>query len=191
MRLRLFPRSQTFLLPVVASAAFSLLSSGCAVSQPASTTQVAAPPVAASAMSSAPNTLQIIDRKIGDGATVETNTPVAVHYSGYLWSPTAPESKGTKFDSSLEKITPYGFFVGARRVIAGWDEGLIGMKVGGQRTLIIPPEKAYGAKGSPDGQIPPNATLVFDIELMAVVGKTANPNAKPSPYVPAAPAAKQ
>jgi FKBP-type peptidyl-prolyl cis-trans isomerase FkpA len=75
---------------------------------------------------------------VGDGALAETGSPVAVHYTGYLWDASAPDNKGKKFDSSADRKVPFGFIVGAGRVIKGWDEGVAGMKVGGQRTLIIP-----------------------------------------------------
>ena len=80
---------------------------------------------------------------------------------------------------------PFGFILGAGRVIKGWDEGVVGMKVGGQRTLIIPPDKGYGERGA-GGAIPPNSTLLFDVELVSVVGKTVNASSEPSAYVPAA-----
>ena len=138
-----------------------------------------------SASMAAPTTLKTIDRKVGDGALAESGAPVNVHYSGYLWSATAPDNKGAKFDSSSDRNVPFGFILGAGRVIKGWDEGVVGMKVGGQRTLIIPPDKGYGERGA-SGAIPPNATLVFDVELMGVIGKTNNMSATPSAYVPAA-----
>jgi FKBP-type peptidyl-prolyl cis-trans isomerase FkpA len=138
----------------------------------------------AKAAAVAPATLKLIDRKIGDGALAEAGAPVAVHYTGYLWDASAPDNKGKKFDSSIDRKVPFGFIIGAGRVIKGWDEGVAGMKVGGQRTLVIPPDKGYGERGA-GSDIPPNATLVFDVELMAVMGKTQNAAASPSPYVPA------
>ena len=132
----------------------------------------------------APMTLKTIDRKVGTGALAESGNPVAVHYTGYLYDATAPDNKGKKFDSSIERKIPFGFIIGAGRVIKGWDEGVPGMKVGGQRTLIIPPDKGYGERGA-GADIPPNATLLFDVELMSVIGKTQNAGIDPSPYVPA------
>ena len=139
---------------------------------------------AATAAMGAPTTLKIIDRKVGTGALAESGQPVAVHYTGYLYDATAPDNKGKKFDSSVDRKLPFGFIVGAGRVIKGWDEGVSGMKVGGQRTLIIPPEKGYGERGA-GADIPPNATLLFDVELMSVIGKTQNAAVEPSAYVPA------
>ena len=138
----------------------------------------------AAASMGAPSALKLIDRKIGNGALAESGAPINVHYTGYLWSATAPDNKGTKFDSSVDRKVPFGFILGAGRVIKGWDEGVVGMKVGGQRTLIIPPDKGYGERGA-GGAIPPNATLVFDVELISVVGKTTNASGEPSAYVPA------
>ena len=139
----------------------------------------------AAAAMGAPTALKVIDRKVGTGALAESGQPVAVHYTGYLYDATAPDNKGKKFDSSIDRKVPFGFIVGAGRVIKGWDEGVPGMKVGGQRTLVIPPDKGYGERGA-GADIPPNATLLFDVELMSVVGKTQNAGSEPSAYVPAA-----
>jgi FKBP-type peptidyl-prolyl cis-trans isomerase len=108
------------------------------------------------------------DTKIGEGKAVEKGKAVSVHYTGWLFDAKAPEQKGAKFDSSLDRGLPFGFIAGAGRVIKGWEEGVIGMKEGGKRTLVIPPDMAYGEKGA-GGLIPPNATLVFDIELLKVL----------------------
>jgi FKBP-type peptidyl-prolyl cis-trans isomerase FkpA len=107
------------------------------------------------------------DQKLGTGATATAGHTVQVHYTGWLFDPSAPENKGRKFDSSRDRGEPFRFELGAGHVIAGWDQGVEGMKVGGQRTLIIPPELGYGARGA-GGVIPPNATLVFDVELLGV-----------------------
>lgn len=157
---------------------FSLVTGSAIAQNPASAAK------AAPAAATAPTTLKIIDRKIGDGALAETGAPVNMHYSGYLWDATAADNKGKKFDSSIERKMPFGFIIGAGRVIKGWDEGIPGMKVGGQRTLIIPPDKGYGERGA-GADIPANATLVFDVELVSVIGKTVNATGAPSPYVPA------
>ena len=154
----------------------------------AQTTATSATPAktasSAAAAMGAPTALKMVDRKVGTGALAESGNPVAVHYTGYLYDATAPDNKGKKFDSSIDRKVPFGFIVGAGRVIKGWDEGVPGMKVGGQRTLIIPPDKGYGERGA-GADIPPNATLLFDVELMSVIGKTQNASAAPSEYVPA------
>jgi FKBP-type peptidyl-prolyl cis-trans isomerase len=113
------------------------------------------------------NELKKFDTKQGTGAEAVTGKAVIVHYTGWLYDETKPEKKGAKFDSSRDRGVPFGFFLGAGKVIKGWDDGVVGMKVGGQRTLIIPPELGYGARGA-GGVIPPNATLIFDVELIEV-----------------------
>ncbi|MDO8466375.1 MAG: FKBP-type peptidyl-prolyl cis-trans isomerase [Gallionella sp.] len=107
------------------------------------------------------------DRKLGKGAKATAGREVAVHYTGWLYDASAKGNKGKKFDSSLDRGAPIEFPLGAGMVIDGWEKGIEGMKVGGQRTLIIPPHLGYGAQGAP-GAIPPNATLMFDVELMGV-----------------------
>jgi len=120
-----------------------------------------------SKLSATVQTLQKTDTKQGSGAEAVPGKAVVVHYTGWLYDPSAPEGKGTKFDSSLDRKVPFGFILGAGKVIRGWDEGVAGMKVGGARTLIIPPDMGYGARGA-GGVIPPNATLIFDVELLEV-----------------------
>jgi len=109
-----------------------------------------------------PDGLKYIDTKTGDGATARSGNKVSVHYTGWLSDNGA---KGKKFDSSVDRGQPFQFTLGAKQVIAGWDEGVAGMKVGGKRTLTIPPELGYGARGFA-GAIPPNAILIFDVELL-------------------------
>ena len=108
--------------------------------------------------------LQITDAKVGTGAAPRTGQICVMHYTGWLYE---NGQKGKKFDSSVDRNEPFEFPIGQRRVIAGWDEGVASMKVGGKRTLIIPPALGYGARGA-GGAIPPNATLMFDVELLAV-----------------------
>ncbi len=108
-----------------------------------------------------------IDHKVGDGKEAVAGKTVDVHYTGWLYSATAPNNKGTKFDSSLDRGARFSFPLGEGRVIKGWDQGVAGMKVGGQRTLIIPADLGYGARGA-GSAIPPNAALVFDVELFGV-----------------------
>jgi peptidylprolyl isomerase len=107
--------------------------------------------------------LEYVDVKVGTGPEAKGKTAV-VHYTGWLYENGA---KGKKFDSSVDRHEPFEFRVGAGQVIKGWDEGVASMKVGGKRTLIIPPNLGYGARGA-GGVIPPNATLMFDVELLAV-----------------------
>ncbi len=108
--------------------------------------------------------LQIIDSKVGTGASPKTGQTCVMHYTGWLYD---NGQKGKKFDSSVDRNEPFEFPIGQRQVIAGWDEGVASMKVGGKRTLIIPPALGYGTRGA-GGVIPPNATLMFDVELLAV-----------------------
>ena len=107
------------------------------------------------------------DIKLGEGAEAKAGQQVSVHYTGWLYDAAAPDNKGKKFDSSRDRGQPFGFPLGAGHVIKGWDVGVQGMKVGGQRTLVIPPEMGYGRQGA-GGVIPPNATLVFEVELLEV-----------------------
>ena len=113
------------------------------------------------------NDLQKIDVKQGTGTEAGPGKAVVVHYTGWLYDTSKPDSHGAKFDSSRDRNVPFGFMLGAGRVIKGWDEGVAGMKVGGQRTLVIPPRLAYGDRGA-GGVIPPNSTLIFDVELIEV-----------------------
>jgi len=109
----------------------------------------------------------ITDTKLGEGEEATAGQQVTVHYTGWLFDKNAEGNKGTKFDSSRDRDEPFDFPLGMGRVISGWDTGVQGMKVGGQRTLVIPPEMGYGRRGA-GGVIPPNATLVFDVELLGV-----------------------
>jgi FKBP-type peptidyl-prolyl cis-trans isomerase len=112
-------------------------------------------------------TLQVTEVKLGTGTEATNGKTVSVHYTGWLYSETAADHHGSKFDSSRDRNQPFQFNLGAGQVIKGWDQGVLGMKVGGQRTLIIPPSLGYGSAGA-GGVIPPNATLVFDVELLGV-----------------------
>ena len=113
-----------------------------------------------------PSGLKITDSKVGTGATPKPGQICVMHYTGWLYEGGA---KGKKFDSSLDHGQPFEFPIGKRQVIGGWDEGVATMKVGGKRTLIIPPALGYGARGA-GGVIPPNATLIFEVELLGVKG---------------------
>jgi FKBP-type peptidyl-prolyl cis-trans isomerase FkpA len=107
------------------------------------------------------------DTTVGSGNEAAAGRRVTVHYTGWLYNETAADKKGAKFDSSRDRNEPFEFNLGAGEVIPGWDQGVTGMKVGGQRTLTIPADMGYGARGA-GGVIPPNATLVFDVELLNV-----------------------
>ncbi len=111
-----------------------------------------------------PSGLQLIDTQVGAGASPRTGQTCVMHYTGWLY---ANGAKGKKFDSSVDRGQPFEFPIGTGRVIRGWDEGVASMKVGGKRTLIIPPALGYGERGA-GGVIPPNATLLFEVELLGV-----------------------
>jgi len=111
-----------------------------------------------------PSGLQIIDTVVGTGPSPKPGQICVMHYTGWLYE---NGQKGKKFDSSVDRNEPFEFPIGKHQVIAGWDEGVATMKVGGKRTLIIPPQLGYGARGA-GGVIPPNATLIFDVELLGV-----------------------
>jgi FKBP-type peptidyl-prolyl cis-trans isomerase len=112
-------------------------------------------------------TLQVTETKVGTGAPATAGKQVTVHYTGWLYDAKTADHHGTKFDSSRDRGEPFAFRLGAGMVIRGWDQGVADMKVGGTRTLVIPPDLGYGARGA-GGVIPPNATLVFDVELLDV-----------------------
>jgi peptidylprolyl isomerase len=152
--MKVFPRANALVvLAVIAAIA------GVAAAAPA-VAQTAGKPV------TTPSGLQIIDTKVGTGASPKTGQICVMHYTGWLYENGA---KGKKFDSSVDRGQPFEFPIGTHRVIAGWDEGVATMKVGGKRTLIIPPALGYGAQGAGNA-IPPNATLIFDVELLGVKG---------------------
>ena len=111
--------------------------------------------------------LIIKDTVLGNGRQAEKGLAVTVHYSGWLYDPNQKDGKGKKIDSSLDRNDPFVFNLGAGQVIRGWDDGVDGMKIHGKRTLIIPPDMGYGSRGA-GGVIPPNATLIFDVELLGV-----------------------
>jgi peptidylprolyl isomerase len=121
-------------------------------------------PARAQPVMTTPSGLKIIDTQPGTGASPKTGQTCVMHYTGWLYE---DGTKGKKFDSSVDRNEPFEFKIGMRQVIAGWDEGVSTMKVGGKRTLIIPPELGYGARGA-GGVIPGNATLIFDVELLGI-----------------------
>jgi FKBP-type peptidyl-prolyl cis-trans isomerase len=107
------------------------------------------------------------DIHTGSGDPIKFGQTAVVHYTGWLFAQGSPDNKGKKFDSSRDRNQPFRFRVGAGEVIKGWDQGVAGMAVGGQRRLVIPPELGYGQRGA-GAVIPPNATLVFDVELLGI-----------------------
>ena len=111
--------------------------------------------------------LERIDTLAGTGAVATSGSDVTVHYTGWLYDEKAPQQRGLKFDSSVDRGQPFTFLLGAGQVIRGWDDGVAGMKVGGKRTLLIPADLGYGSSGA-GGVIPPGASLVFDVELLDV-----------------------
>jgi peptidylprolyl isomerase len=144
---------------VLAFLAAAGIAAGCGGNKSAGPS-TSAPMKVTGAPTTTPSGLQYWDLVVGTGATAMPGNVVKVHYSGFL-------TTGAKFDSSRDRGEPFTFPLGAGQVIKGWDEGVAGMKVGGQRQLRIPPELGYGAAGAP-GAIPPNATLIFDVELLDV-----------------------
>jgi FKBP-type peptidyl-prolyl cis-trans isomerase len=150
---------------LLALAFVASVAAGCAAPE-----EKAPPPVAAKpACAPPPAELVTKDLAPGSGREVKFRSAVMASYTGWLYDGCAPDLKGKKFDSSYDRNAPFAFMVGAGRVIKGWDEGMMGMKEKGKRLLIIPPGKAYGEKGVGDGLIPPNSTLVFEVELFQIV----------------------
>jgi FKBP-type peptidyl-prolyl cis-trans isomerase FkpA len=143
-------------------------------SQPAAARQPApeapvAPAVPALPVEQQAPRIEVIDNVVGKGKEATLGSTVVVNYTGWFYRPMAARQRGRKFDSSHDAgRTPLDFQLGAGRVIKGWDQGVAGMKVGGKRTLIIPSELAYGKRGAPGGMIPPDADLIFDVELLNV-----------------------
>jgi peptidylprolyl isomerase len=150
-------RSRRSIIQTVLAAAVAAVSTPIAMSLTASAQTAGKPMTTASG-------LQITDSKEGSGASPKSGQTCVMHYTGWLYE---NGQKGKKFDSSVDRNEPFEFRIGQRQVIAGWDEGVASMKVGGKRTLIIPPALGYGARGA-GNLIPPNATLMFDVELLAV-----------------------
>src|SRR5260221_1109809 len=173
---RSIPVRHAFIAALVAATAF-----GSAVAQDSKNTPVKAADPAKAACTPAPKDLVKKDLAPGEGdKIIGFKTPIWVAYTGWLYDPCAKDFKGEKFDSSDGRKTPFGFVVGAGKVIKGWDEGIPGMKKGGKRTLIIPSDKAYGPEAAGGGRIPPNSTLVFDVEVVGIMdGPVTQAPAKP------------
>lgn len=144
----------TFVLAIASGSVILIEASATAAAQTAEKTMTTA------------SGLQITDTKVGEGPLPQPGQICIMHYTGWLYE---NGQKGNKFDSSVDRNEPFEFPIGKRRVIAGWDEGVATMKVGGKRTLIIPPELGYGTRGA-GGVIPPNATLIFEVELLGLKG---------------------
>jgi peptidylprolyl isomerase len=149
-----------------ALSALALSFAATALRPHAAQAQATGKPMSASAPTTTASGLQYIDTVVGTGASPKTGQTCVMHYTGWLYN---NGIKGAKFDSSVDRNEPFEFKIGMRQVIGGWDEGVASMKVGGKRTLIIPPALGYGARGA-GGVIPPNAVLMFDVELLGVKG---------------------
>ena len=150
---------------ILTGVAAALLAAACSNDAPSTARR----PVDAPASAGTPITeLQKVDVVKGAGEGISSGQQAVVHYTGWLYDPSAPEHKGKQFDSSRQSGRPFRFVIGSGGVIKGWDEGVQGMQPGGQRQLVIPSDLGYGATGAGGGQIPPNATLLFDIELLAI-----------------------
>jgi FKBP-type peptidyl-prolyl cis-trans isomerase FkpA len=151
---------------VIASCSRGEKPESTAAPTPAPAPETAAAPPATTATGSENMPLQKTDLSPGNGAEIKSGQTALVHYTGWLYDAAAPENKGKQFDSSVGG-EPFEFPLGAGAVIQGWDQGVVGMKVGGKRRLVIPPDMGYGARGA-GGVIPPGATLVFDVELVEI-----------------------
>jgi FKBP-type peptidyl-prolyl cis-trans isomerase len=147
---------------ILASLFIAFAAAACA------TEEKPAPAPAHVACKPAPEELVTKDLEPGQGEPVKFKSAVLVRYTGWVYDGCKPELKGEKFDSNEDKQIPFGLIVGAGRVIRGWDEGLLGMKEGGKRLLLIPANKAYGQRGVP-GRIPPNSALVFEVQLAKII----------------------
>ena len=159
-------------LVLLATAIAAAASAQQPTSQPTSPSATPAAPPAAAVPE---ETVLVTDVVKGMGDEAFPGMVVIVHYTGWLYDAAAPDHHGRKFDSSRDRGQPLSFPLGSGRVIRGWEQGIPGMKVGGKRRLVIPPSLAYGSRGAGNGVIPPNATLVFDVELLAVETVTHQP----------------
>jgi FKBP-type peptidyl-prolyl cis-trans isomerase FkpA len=147
------------LVLAVMSCSFLFNACGKKPEAPASTTTPAALAV---------TELQKVDTVVGSGPSIAEGQVAVVHYTGWLYEQTAADQKGKEFDSSRTRGTPFRFPIGGGQVIQGWDQGVVGMQVGGQRRLVIPASLGYGERGAGGGVIPPNSTLLFEVELLGI-----------------------
>jgi FKBP-type peptidyl-prolyl cis-trans isomerase FkpA len=153
---------------VCVSVAAALFAAACSKEAPPAGTERRRAEASAAATAAPVTELQKIDVVKGAGEGISSGQRAVVHYTGWVYEPDAPEHKGKQFDSSRERGKPFRFVIGSGGVIKGWEEGVQGMQPGGQRQLVIPADLGYGATGAGGGVIPPNATLLFDIELLAI-----------------------
>lgn len=153
---------------LVFALAGAALAAGCAQVPEGKPASAAAAPAMRSACAKPPSELEMKDLQAGTGEAARFKTAVLVHYTGWVFDGCKPDFKGEEFDSSIGKPVPLSVMVGVGRVIRGWDEGLIGMKEGGKRLLVIPAHKAYGDR-SPTPKIPPNSALVFEVQLVKII----------------------
>jgi len=149
-------------------AAAAAIDPATAGTQPADAQVDSAAPVDKAPVTHAGPQLLTEDLRRGAGDTASSGKILTVHYTGWLYEPNALGYRGKKFDSSHDRGQPFQFMLGAGRVIKGWEVGIVGMQVGGLRRLVIPPEMAYGSRGVGNGLIPPDATLVFEIDLLGI-----------------------
>ncbi len=154
--------------PATPAAADAPAAPATPAAQPPAQAQPATPPGTVVLAEPVLDPLVATDTKVGTGAEATAGSKVFVHYTGWLYKPMATRQRGRQFDSSLTRGAPLEFVLGTGRVIKGWDQGVLGMKVGGKRTLVIPSYLAYGKRGAPGGGIPPDADLIFDVELVNV-----------------------
>jgi FKBP-type peptidyl-prolyl cis-trans isomerase len=156
--------------PVLALAA-ALIAAGCAQTPESKPAVASAPPAPAPKCAAPPNELEVKELESGAGEDrARFRTAVLVHYTGWVFDGCKADRKGEVFDSSVGKAVPLSVMVGVGRVIQGWDEGLVGMKEGGKRLLVIPAHKAYGPR-SPTPKIPPNSALVFEVHLVKIIAQ--------------------
>jgi len=168
----------TFRHGLAAILVFAISMAACAEEPATAATPPAVTPPPAPAAGSPQEVLLVTDVVKGIGNEALPGLIVVVHYTGWLFDPAAPEQRGKKFDSSRDRNQPFSFPLGAGHVIKGWEQGVPGMKVGGLRRLVIPPSLGYGSRNIDNGLIPPNSTLLFEVELLGLESVTLTPQAQ-------------